>query len=418
MHLNFTDIRRKWQFPVLLATAFAPLPAVILAFLAPGHLLLAWLFPAIYVLLAFPCLVIPGKIRRIYGVGACAVWLLASVPYILRLSPHMLVLLVPLLYGGLLLALLPMAGYSWEEEPPGFLLWIGLILHSAEYILLRYSIVNVNIPQHISTPAMLITFALFFFLGLLSRNRAALAAISAGKAGIPVILQKKNRLLIIGFIAAVFLIGSLPFVSVALYRFLLWLVELYFLLLLSGEEAPSAPRPEQPIEPTETMFFDVLPSGEPNRLVTAMEPILLIIFRFLIALAAIACLIGLVFLLIRMLRKLIRWSTTAISYYNTASTEDYEDEITDTRELGKTESATQAHARKLSFIDERKLPPKERIRYRYRRLLKKHPQWLSSSTARENLSENSAALYEKARYSELDITAHDAENFLSHTKNM
>lgn len=419
MQLNFTDIRRKWQFPVLLATAFAPLSAVILAFLTPDHLLLAWLLPAAYLLLAFPSLVIPGKIRRLYGIAACAALLLVTVPYVLRLTQHLLILFVPLLYGGLILATMPMAGYSWEEEPPGFLLWLGLILHTAEYILLQYSIVNQQIPRHISTPAMLITFSLFLFLVLLSRNRAALAAISAGKIGIPAALQKKNRLLIIGFLVAVFLLGSLPAVSAALYRFLLWSIDLFILLLLSVK-IPFISMPEQvteATEPTETVFLEGLPSGEPNKFVTAMEPVLLVVFRILLVLAAIAGIVVLILLLIRLLRKLIRWSTAALSYYNTASTEDYEDEITDTRELGKTESAVQSHSRKLSFMDERKLPPKERIRYRYRCLLKKHPQWHGSSTARENLTDDAAALYEKARYSEKDITTLDAEHFLSRTKN-
>ena len=420
MRLNYTDIRRKWQFPVLLATVFAPLPAVILAFLAPTHLPLAWLLPAAYLLLAFPCLVIPGKVRRLYGIAACAMLLFVTVPYVLRLSQHLLILLIPLLYGGLILATLPMAGYSWAEEPPGFLLWLGLILHTAQYILLQYSIASQQIPRHISSPAMFITFSLFLFLGLLSRNRAALAAISAGKTGIPAFLQKKNRLFVICFVAGVFLLGSLPAVSAALYRLLLWLIELFWLLLLSVK-VPFISMPEQATEatePTETVLLEGLPSGEPNKFVTAMEPVLLIVFWILIVLAVITCIVFLILLLVRLLRKLARWSTAALSYYNTASTEDYEDEITDTRGIGETASVGQARSRKLSFLDERKLPPRERIRYRYQRLLKKHPQWHGSSTARENLADEAANLYEKARYSEKDLTAQDAEHFQSRTKNL
>ena len=53
----------------------------------------------------------------------------------------------------------------------------------------------------------------------------------------------------------------------------------------------------------------------------------------------------------------------------------------------------------------------------YARLLRKKPQWTSSSTARENLPENAAALYERARYSEHPISSEDADSFVREIRN-
>jgi len=61
----------------------------------------------------------------------------------------------------------------------------------------------------------------------------------------------------------------------------------------------------------------------------------------------------------------------------------------------------------------KELSPREQIRTRYGLLRGKHPEWASSDTARETLSEASAKIYEKARYSSHEITSEDSEAFAS-----
>jgi hypothetical protein len=90
---------------------------------------------------------------------------------------------------------------------------------------------------------------------------------------------------------------------------------------------------------------------------------------------------------------------------------DYEDEVTDLRG-----TVAKAKGPRLSSSEERSLPPQERIRYRYRRLLSKHPNWTGDTTARENLPKPASPLYEKARYSSHPITEEDAEAFTANTR--
>ena len=62
------------------------------------------------------------------------------------------------------------------------------------------------------------------------------------------------------------------------------------------------------------------------------------------------------------------------------------------------------------------MPPDQRIRDRYQRLMQKHPEWDSGSTARENLPESAAPLYERVRYSPYPVTEEDAQQFAAETK--
>jgi hypothetical protein len=62
------------------------------------------------------------------------------------------------------------------------------------------------------------------------------------------------------------------------------------------------------------------------------------------------------------------------------------------------------------------MEPGQRVRYRYRRLLKKHPEWTQDKTARENLPEDPAGIYERARYSRDTVTEEEAKQFASDIK--
>ena len=99
--------------------------------------------------------------------------------------------------------------------------------------------------------------------------------------------------------------------------------------------------------------------------------------------------------------------------------EDFSDEITRTRgkrlKKSKEMQEPQENKERLPMFSGR-MTPVQKIRYRYRQLSRKHPEWTVQSTARENLQERAAGLYELARYSNHPVQEADAESFKKETK--
>lgn len=98
--------------------------------------------------------------------------------------------------------------------------------------------------------------------------------------------------------------------------------------------------------------------------------------------------------------------------------EDFSDEITRTkrekiRRDVERETREEAQRRPLFFG---RMTPAQKIRYRYRQLSRKHPEWMPQNTARENLADPAAGIYEEARYSDHPITDSQVENFKKETK--
>jgi len=103
--------------------------------------------------------------------------------------------------------------------------------------------------------------------------------------------------------------------------------------------------------------------------------------------------------------------------YFAVASQDYVDEITDTREDGGEVSGSLLARIRRMAVSERGMSPAGRIRHRYRVLLRRHPDWHASRTARENLPEETAALYEAARYSGREVSEEEAERFVREAKN-
>ena len=119
--------------------------------------------------------------------------------------------------------------------------------------------------------------------------------------------------------------------------------------------------------------------------------------------------------LARALLYCMRRVVAHLKRYAVTVTEDYEDEITDTRaeEGERTFHPLRRRAKaKPSYPD----TLAGHIRRRYAQLLARHGAWAASSTARENLPAEAAALYERARYSEHAPTAEEARRFEQETR--
>ena len=127
----------------------------------------------------------------------------------------------------------------------------------------------------------------------------------------------------------------------------------------------------------------------------------------------------LILLLVKVMPKLMRKLNQLMASFRRfaeVSSEDYDEEITDIRDHDTTNRLKARTERWMRPSEERRLAPDQRVRYRYRKLLKKHPEWTSDRTARENLPEDPAEIYERARYSRDTVTAEEAKQFLSDIK--
>ena len=148
------------------------------------------------------------------------------------------------------------------------------------------------------------------------------------------------------------------------------------------------------------------------------EPTLfqIIVEKILFALAfvaGIALLIWMGYELWQKGKRLFRWLWKRFEWFTSAVAKDYEDEVTDTRDEAQYEktSALQRLKKRLVRVDESKLSPKQRVRYRYQRLRMKHEEWQPSDTVRDTLPMEAAQLYERARYGNQTITEEEAQQF-------
>ena len=129
MKLNRSDFPRKCQFPLLIALGTLPLMALIVLYNLPQAIsALALLIPA-YVVLAWLCILLPGKIRLPAGILSCALLAVLSMrvftikgtlPVVngstLHLDYSVLALLVPILLCVFLLYGLQFASWPREKE--------------------------------------------------------------------------------------------------------------------------------------------------------------------------------------------------------------------------------------------------------------------------------------------------------------
>ena len=403
MKLSVKEFLLKCQFPLLLVAATAPVALFLFAFLAPEQMLLCWVTPGVVTALVILSFLIPGKFRLFYGI-ITAILLAASGLLPLLAVQNFFLLLVPILYCILYLWCLPMASWSSDEKLPAFCYWGGLLFHIISKLLqVLVSTLNPVSFDIISGPQLVCFFA-FAGLAMLSLTQSTLASAANGRRA-PASMKRKNVILTVIFFVVALLFSFMPAIINAINRFIDWLLELLG-DALSGISATGDVSPVGSMQPT----ID----GELG--VGASDPGLLSkIFNVLFIILGIILIVVVAFyaakFLIRLMRKLIRHFLSGLADYAANISEDYIDEITDTR----TTTPKQKKVR-ISAADERAMTPAQRIRYRYQRLLYKHPNWDQGSTARENLPSEAAAVYEQARYSSHPVTQEDATQFANKTK--
>lgn len=429
MKPSLSDFPRKSQFPLLIAAGTLPLMALIILHNAPQAVsALAVLVPA-YVLLAWLCLLLPGKIRLPAGVLSCAALLFAGLRLLpvltsislnggntMRVSQSAFALLAPLLLCAFLLHGLQFAAWPREQEIAFNWYAIGLLIHLAVQLVSYAERRRGSAAWTSIQPLLVASFIIFLLLAMLSMNRLTMHSAAQGRQYVPFIIRQRNTTVTVALLAGALLFAAVPALTralMALWKFILLVLKTLsaaILAFLGDASAPSFGASGG----GESAAFGMMEVSEPSLLAVILEKIAMT----LALLAAAALFLLALRIIILKLAALLKALLDRLSRYAASASQDYVDEITDTREDGGQTEGTlrQRLLRRMAFVSEGKLTPTERIRYRYRRLLREHPDWHASRTARENLPSPDAALYEQARYSGQEATAEDAERFLRSTK--
>lgn len=410
MKLSFHDLPRKCQFPLLLACGSMPLVLLAFAHWAQELLFLAWILAGCYLGLAILGLTVPGKWRLLYGLAGTA--LLTALGGCLTFyfsSPCPMA--AAIFYGALLLWGLRFAAWSWDEEFSFYALILGLAIHIGAQFLLTFVHRSGLADLHRAETGLLAAFWGYMLLALLSMNRDSLFFAAKGRQRASLPMRSLNLLLTAGLALAATLISMMPAAATAIRSFFLWLKD-----LMVGDPVPEDIPAQQPTVPS-VPASAVLPDAaqeEASQFAIFLDKLMLVLTRILLVVIFLLGAYLLVKWLIRLTRKALQW----LSRYTASVSEDYVDEVTDIRDLDfQRESLLQRLRPRGTFPQNRELSPQQQIRQRYRQLLTKR-KFSPGSTSRENLPEDAASLYERARYSGHPISPGDAAAFRSKTKKL
>lgn len=410
MKLNTNGFSVKCQHPMLLALAFFPLGWLLVRGV-PGALPYAYLFPAAYVLLAEICILLPGKCRLPAGFAGALllVWLGA-----MAFPRGPLMALFPLCYTVLLFLALPIGGWSHERELN--LGWpvFGVLTHVLMQLLIDGSRrLGEDVYAEAATP-VLVSFLLLGILAVLAFNRTSLKDASMSRRTVPLVMRRANKVLVLALLVLGVLIAAVPVIGGALSKVWGWIIQLLLMfgtflssIMPQNQSGGGGGTAEDP--------GDVITTGvikETSGWMLFLEKVMGI------AAMAVAILLLAWFLwvmgkkLLRLARELwIRWNR-----FSAAAGEDYEDEITSTRDEADVErEGLLSRLRRIVPENEAGLNANERIRNRYKRL-KHRREWSGASTARETLPEQAATLYERVRYGGESLSDREAEAFREGTK--
>lgn len=412
--MNIRELLRKTQLLLIIACGTYPVLMILLERYAPELLPSGWLYAAAYLVLSLAGIQIKGRFRLISGVAMSACIVAVS----LLLAPEGTAVgacAAAALCSGLLLWSLQMGGWSNKQEIA--VLWIaaGVLCQLVGQIAVHVDRVDGGRELAPYSSQVLLSLFGFALLTMLSMNRNGLNVASGKRQNVPEIMQHKNALLTIAMFALALLAALLPSVmsgmSEVLKQGLLWLIRLMERLF------PKVPP---------TQLEDGITSAEgPGQVGAGVDPgftLNPIVEKIALLVGSILSVLMLLFLLyqiFKFLRSGVQKFITGFGRFTSSVGEDYIDEVTDTREdLTPEKLEKKRAAPRLTFLEPRNLSPSERIRYRYLRLMRKHPEWDAGSTARETLPEKMAVLYEQARYSDQPVREEDASAFTEGIKGL
>lgn len=411
MRLNTSDFLRKAQHPLLLGLGSLPLSMLLTLSFSQETFRFSWCFPAAYVLLSWACLVIPGKKRVAAGVIS-AILLVALCILLLPMTKSFGLILMPLMYVVLMFLTLPIGGWPYNQE-----LQMGWHVGGAvTHVLLQMLVNGSQLMQNgVYTPAetpVLCSFLAYAVLVLLALNRASLDSASQSRRKVPLLMKRQNILFTMVLLVIGVLLAAIPAIGAALdtvWDFILRGIALVMEFLALFMPASSGGGGGAGGGMGDMGFGEAAP---PSDLALLLEKILTVL-TVLIVVIALALLLRVLWKKLKAGLKLL-WAR--MMQYGSAASEDYEDEITSTRdEEGTEREGLLSRLRRMNVGDEKGGTPTERVRMRYKKL-KRRNEWSAASTARETLPDEAAALYERARYGGETLTEEEAGRFREGTR--
>lgn len=409
--MTLRELWRKLQLLLIIACGTCPAVLLLLDSLAPSLVPWGWLFSLAYLILAFLGIRVKGKVRMSAGIGLSALFLAGSfllAPAEVRLGS----LAASAVCSVLLIWSLKIGGWSNKEEIP--VLWVaaGMVCHFIGQISLHVDRISENPELSLYSGVFLAALFGFCLLTMLSMNRKSLTDASGKRQSVPDTMRRRNTLMTIILFVAALLTALLPSAFAGLgdlmVKAIRWLVDFITKLI------PAAPNESEFQKDTPVLPSEIAAMGDDGGM--QLDPLVEKIAAFVGALIAIALTCFLFYRIFLILKDKCGQLVVSLGKFAANVSEDYVDEVTDTREDGSAEKLQRRRRpQKLTAREERGLPPSERIRYRYRRILSKHPEWAPGTTARETLPVEMARVYEKARYSGFGISEEEAAAFTDGT---
>lgn len=317
---------------------------------------------------------------------------------------------------GVCLLLLPPAWsrLTWEEWPLG--MWIGgLILH-----LIAQSLAARPLYQGVG-PYLNAAFLPYVFLMLLYFNRNGLRSGMHGAAKAPAALRHRNTALSAGLFLLALLAAlweKMAQWADAAWQFIkrvVFAVIRFFMNLL-----PAIDQGAGRGEGGGGMPEGLMEAGETSPLALFLEKVMYVVVSILFA----AIVIIAVRVLYKKLKALLRKIAERFRLYASRAAEDYVDEAESTlnweeKSRSIREKIQKTFSRQVRPVPWENLDGRQRVRRLYEQYLKKRPE-MKDKTAREALTAEKgmgeknalsfAGLYEKARYSDHEVTAKEADD--------
>lgn len=397
--MNILRLLRRCHLPLLFLLSFSQVLVLLLCRIAPHSAVSLALFPVLAAALLMLCATAAGRLRPM-ALGACCAALFAAGRLLLPAGAAALAM--PAGCAALLLAAVSHADKSPAQASPVFY-FACVFAQLAALFFLYQAEAAVR-----SMPLMHGAFYLWLLLFLLAFNRISLNNATLSRYRLSAGMARTGTVLTVCVFALALLLCAMPavvsgiawlFISLrdGSVRLLLWLANLFPTEVTGGAVAGGMPMIPMGAE-AET--------SEPSLFSVILERISAVISVIVVIAGSSILLRLLIIALIRLARHILQY----LQRYAAAVTEDYEDEVTDTREESGERSF---HPLRRQAKQKHLYPdtPAGRIRRRYAQLLTRHGEWATSSTARENLSSSTASLYERARYSDHAPSAEDAQRF-------
>lgn len=395
---------RRLHFPVMLMLTAFP-PALLVTCKSPVMLSPSLMLCALCFAVAVPCILLPARFR-LPGAVLCAAGLIAL--GVNLGSPALLCVVC----AAVLLASLRLSRSTLHTIPPVFYL-LGVVSHLFTQVILRSSLVAGEFFPSLAAPLSVLTM-LYLILLLLTFNSISLDNAALGRHRLPASVRQINALLTVLFLALALLLASAPaIVSGVIFLWqmfktaLVYLDDLLMRLLPVQDSFGGGGMP-----PPMGLPMATEPINEPTFFSIVLERIASV----LTGIAVIAGTAVLLYKLFFLLRQLARYLIRRLHSYVLIVSDDYVDEISDTREDGG-EYTTSVEPRVRKRTPAYEKTPGGMIRARYAQLLRRH-RWAGSSTARENLPPHTASLYERVRYSTHPVTREEAERFSADTRKL